>query len=237
MDSLISEAGDCGDTPSESKSIGTANLASEKCYGDSKCTAYQFTDGQVGYFTAPISNSCKAYFKDSNHKDQAADLIRQSVFRTSTVDPVDADTGDGWLNTTDGSVWNKTRPYDNKVLDALRPVWAKVETLGVGVSWGKGIPSNAQQGTLYIDYTNPTILRLYEKVENTWTPLKTIRGPGVNVDASASFDTSKTVGFRETYHKQWLLYLAIGLLIVGLIGIVVTNKGGGGKGLFSKKAK
>ncbi len=39
----------------------------------------------------------------------------------------------------------------------------------------------------------------------------------------------KSVGFAMESKKQWLLYLAIGLLIVGVIGMAFTS------GMFSKK--
>lgn len=219
MNSLISESNECEAGVSETEEIGSANLASEKCYNDGKCMAYEYTEGKATFFHQAPAISCVNYFKDPSNKDKTSTLIKPSIYKTATTDPKtdlndsnNTDPGDGWLNTQDGSVWVK-----------VSGVWFKRTVLSPGdVSWGEGAPTEGTPGSIYIDHTNNSVLKVYKKSAEGWSQTSTIKGPGVNVESS--IDSSKTVGFRETYSKTWLLYISIGLLIVGLIGIVVTNR-------------
>ncbi len=52
---------------------------------------------------------------------------------------------------------------------------------------------------------------------------------GIGPIVNSNVENSKSVGFAMESKKQWLLYLAIGLLIVGVIGMAFTS------GMFSKK--
>ncbi len=103
------------------------------------------------------------------------------------------------------------------------------------IDWGDGPPStitSQAEGDVWIDYHDPSLLKVYTYIAKqgggfVWQSGKIVKGIGPIVNSNV--ENSKSVGFAMESKKQWLLYLAIGLLIVGVIGMAFTS------GMFSKK--
>jgi Lipid membrane protein of large eukaryotic DNA viruses len=103
------------------------------------------------------------------------------------------------------------------------------------IDWGDGPPvtiSSQAEGDVWIDYKNPSLLRVYTYtgvqggVGFAWQSGISVKGVGPIINSNAA--ASKSVGFAIDSKKSWLLYLAIGLLIVGVIGMAFTS------GMFKK---
>jgi hypothetical protein len=101
---------------------------------------------------------------------------------------------------------------------------------GRTVNWGDGGPptiSSQQEGDLWIDYHDPSLLKVYTYVAMqggtgfSWVSGKAVRGIGPIINSNV--EQSKSVGFAVETKKTWLLYLAIGLLVVGIIGMAFTS--------------
>jgi hypothetical protein len=106
------------------------------------------------------------------------------------------------------------------------------------IDWGDGPPSTISSqadGDIWINHHNPSLLVIYTFTgvpgqPLAWQTVKTVKGVGPIVNSNV--EASKSVGFAIDSKKTWLLYLSIGLLVVGVIGMAFTSgafKKGGGK--------
>lgn len=138
------------------------------------------------------------------------------VYANSAVPQYAGVSGEGW----------------NKMLSSFGKV------AGRNIDWGEGPPSavsNAAIGDVWVDYKNPSLLKVYRFVliqgtSNGWVQdAAAIAGIGPIINSNV--ESSKSVGFAVDTKKQYLLYIGIGLLLVGVLGLAFTS------GFFTKKEK
>jgi hypothetical protein len=236
----ISESNDCSISKSvgELENIGSAKSASENCQNDTTCSAYEWYNGQAVYYkNIKIGDACKSYYFGGSHKDNS-EIIKQIVFKKGARNPTKTDVANAWLNTSDGSFWVFGLQTGTYVGDGNGEGWNKKDNFekrpNRTIDWGEGLPStitSQADGDVWIDYKNPSLLKIYTYtfIQGSglqWRSIKTIQGVGPIINSNV--EKSKSVGFAIENKKSWLLYLAVGLLIVGIIGLAFTN------GMFKK---
>jgi len=221
---LISDNKNCDQHKGKKESFKSATLASEACMNDPKCTAYEWYNNNAVLYTDTISQSCSNAYTDITDKDKSPVLSTYKYEKGESSPSADI-AADYYLNTTTGDIWEKKTGQWTQ-LTKVAP-WK-----GGTFEWGSGPPpSDLKTATIYVDYTTRWYY-YWEPTGRVWLTSQiteeTRKLPvGVSVDAKA--DESKYVGFKEVNKRQWLLYLSIGLMIVGVLGTGLMF-GLGGKG-------
>lgn len=217
---ISEESSSCTIKPSEAnKDIGSATLASEKCQNNSKCTGYEYFNNKASFYTETINQACIEYYKEKE-KDKSYSF-RDNVFITVDHIPAETDIGDvAFYATTESlSLYYKSEG-----------VWLKrTESFPANTTWGSTQPNFTTTGDVYLDYSAKTYIKIFKKINGVWVEDEgKIQLEQAMVEGTLG--RSKFVGFAVVYKTKWLLFLAIGLFVVGLIGTVLVNvKGGKGK--------
>jgi hypothetical protein len=220
VDKLLSENSNCEVSSKATESVATSTLASEKCL-NGNFSAYEWNNGKAIFYDQKIGQACINSYTYEN-KDKTP-LISNLVYKKGEHDTLDSDQINTLrLNTSNNKLWF----YDNS------KQWKEIGTFSNTINWDNIDPSGkGSEGNLFINYEKNKLFK-YDGTKwieqcnsnNNDKDCKIMQNIPTN-SINSNVEKSKFVGFkRDGLRKKWLLYLAIGLFVVGVIGIVLTNK-------------
>lgn len=248
---LISTTTTCeGTKPGEQNHYASPTTLSDTCEASSTCMAYEWSNAtkKGRMYFHPLPEACINELKSRNHKDHKP-VIKKVVFVKGTTNPTTIN-GNVYLNTTTGKIWLRgTNVFQSPTIppglssvygsggiyttafgaDASDSDWHEsisVQKLPTArIDWGESLPSPIQAAhnhDVWIDVRDPAKLVVYRYDGAKWVLSETLLGPGNIVNASS---LNNTVGFAVDQRRTWMLVTSIGLFVVGLVGLVVTNSG------------
>lgn len=214
---LITESQDCIKPTETETPYTSARLVSEACLNDPDCQAYQWYNNKGILIKTPLNDSCISYYKNASHLDHQSTIV-SPIFLSFSTDPQYNNLANVYLNSSNGTlfvskgdgVWESKGPIIN---------------YGSTVTWGKGDPiDRAIRNTFYVNYTDPSKFVIYIGDGANWNIFNDANIKGIEPIIDSKAESSKFVGFVVKSKRPWLLYLSIGLFVVGLIGLFVMNK-------------
>ncbi|GHV54510.1 hypothetical protein AGMMS49579_15230 [Spirochaetia bacterium] len=192
--------------------------ASEECKKNTSCVAYEWQNDKSTKFFSKVSPDCQAIFGHTkDHYPIIPGRVGRRVPLYNTI-PEDAKINEV-IFTTDGNIhaWSKE---EWKIIGNITELEQKAyQTRGADIYFEP--VSNAGEDSVFIDLRDETNLRVYTMKNRIWTLQETFPGPGIIVDVPFY---NNTIGFASYDKKLWLLFLGILLLIIGIVGLVITNK-------------
>lgn len=201
----------------------------------------------------PLPEACINDLESRQHKDHEP-IVKKVVFVKGTVDPttingnvyLNTTTGKIWLRGTNvlqspimarqtttppglssiyGSGGIYTTAFGAGASDSEWHEIISVQKLPTArIDWGESLPSPiqaAQNHDIWIDVRDPAKLIVYRHNGAKWIRSETLLGPGNIVDVPS---LNNTVGFAVNQRRTWMLVTSIGLFVVGLLGMIITNK-------------
>jgi hypothetical protein len=230
---LIRNLPNCNAQPlmATTTSYSNSSAAAQACANNKNCVAFDwqgsvidnlgnhtsFNPPQTTFYSS-IGPGCEQAIKSSPDHSK---VFRYPIFLKGTGPP----------NSANGDVYLDTSTANYYFFDMETRMWVKQGSFAHSdftsrntINWGNVVPTTTTQGipgSIYVYYspTDPVYFHVYIKNPDAWKLYPPLKGPGMIADAPANINVT---GFTTIERKQWLLYLAGALLVVGVLGSVIS---------------
>ncbi|ABF82036.1 hypothetical protein MIV006R [Invertebrate iridescent virus 3] len=218
------------------QTLPNSNAAAQSCLSNADCVAFDWqgtvvddkgtnkvlTPPQTTFYNK-VSSICEQAVKSNPDTTR---LVRLPIFAKGVGSPQSK-------ASPPADVYLDTATTNYYFFDPPTNMWVKQGTFAHAewsaaknqIDWGTITPTVSTPGTpgnIYVYYgsDNPIYFYVYVKTADSWslyTP--TLRGPGLVTDTPATINVS---GFKVNQRRQWLLYLGVALIIVGIFGSILA---------------
>jgi hypothetical protein len=220
-----------------------AEIASYKCLKNKKCTAYNWSHDskKTTLFEGVVEEECKRRITEDNVIDTPFNK-KQLIFVEGNDDPTKKINGNIYINNNRRTIWlNKGQHgYNNwrelkKVEKLIRYEIRKIDpSLKImAIMYGKYLP-DPMPNTLFIEHSDPSNLKFHVYLRRFMTGKELAARDNrrdwamiLNLQVHNNLldlNDSDSCGIVINKKKTWLLYVSIGLLVIGILGIGLNKK-------------
>jgi len=230
---LIENSPDCAAEVLNEYSVTSAARAADECNKNAQCKAVDFkthtiaADGSYNALQTPIAifysnTACNSIESDKGSIMQPSNLYTNygelSSNELRELDPkiyayIDTKTSN-WYQKDSDNVWH----FKSKL---ITDEFTRIEVSTTRPSIRNSIGNRPNQYYIYIDSASPAYWHIYKWDFNTkqWTENSKKPGPGMAVVVPP---VSNTTAFKTQERNQLLLYIGIGIALIGIVGTIYT---------------